>query len=355
MARALSLARRGVGDTDPNPRVGCVLVRAARIVGEGWHQRCGGAHAEVHALAAAGPAARGAVCYVTLEPCAHTGRTPPCTEALIAAGVARVVIAVGDPNPLVGGRGIQRLRAAGMAVTVGVLQHEAEILNAGFLQRMQQRRPRVRIKLATTLDGRTATAAGESQWITSPAARADVQRQRAQASAILTGVVTVLADDPRLTVRPPPQRIPLRVVADSQLRTPLAAALFQEAGPVLLVTTDQAPPAAEASLRARGAEVLRLPGDSGRVPLRLLLQGLAERGVNEVWTEAGPTLAGALVAQGLADEIVLYVAPKLLGLDGRGLFDLPAIRCLEEAIELRITEVRSIGPDLRITAEILRR
>ncbi|HET9121981.1 MAG TPA: bifunctional diaminohydroxyphosphoribosylaminopyrimidine deaminase/5-amino-6-(5-phosphoribosylamino)uracil reductase RibD, partial [Acidiferrobacteraceae bacterium] len=267
MARALELARRGRETTPPNPCVGCVLVRGDTVVGEGWHRRAGEPHAEVHALRAAGTGAAGATCYVTLEPCAHTGRTPPCADALIAAGVARVVVGMEDPNPLVQGAGMARLRAAGITVEQNVLQAEAEALNPGFLQRMRKRRPWVRVKLAATLDGRSATAQGESQWITSEPARVDVQQYRARASAILTGVATVLADNPRLNLRPPRERMPLRIVLDSSLRTPPGSALFGTPGAVLVVTTTMAPEGAERALVGAGAEILRLPAERGRVAL----------------------------------------------------------------------------------------
>ena len=350
MVRALQLARLGQNTADPNPRVGCVLVREGVVVGEGWHRRAGEAHAEVHALAAAGTRAQGATCYVTLEPCAHTGRTAPCADALVAAGVKRVVVGMEDPNPLVHGQGIARLRAAGIAVDTDVLRTEAEALNPGFLQRMRAHRPWVRVKLAGTLDGRSATAAGESQWITSAAARQDVQQNRARASAILTGVATVIADNPRLTVRPEPERIPLRIIVDSGLRTPPGSALFAHPGPVLIATTRAASAAAGQLLMDTGAELLRLPSDGTRVALPALLSALALRGVNEVWTEAGPTLAGALLAAGLADELVMYLAPRLLGDAGRGMFALPAIHRLGQALSLRMVDIRVVGSDLRITA-----
>jgi len=353
MARALRLARRGLYTTDPNPRVGCVLVREGRVVGEGWHERAGGPHAEVVALRQAGEAARGATCYVTLEPCSHHGRTPPCAEALVAAGVSRVVAAMTDPNPQVAGRGLARLRAAGIEVESGLMAETARELNLGFVARMTRVRPWVRVKLAASLDGRTALASGESQWITGVAARRDVQRWRAQASAILTGVGTVLADDPALTVRPAelgedPGRQPLRVVVDSRLRTPPAARLLRQAGPVLVATREDADPARCRALEAAGAEVLPLLADeTGRVALPALLAALAAREVNELHVEAGATLAGALVAQGLADELLLYQAPLLLGDEGRGLFRLPALSRLADAPAWTVLEVVAVGRDWR--------
>lgn len=348
MARALALAQRGLGTTDPNPQVGCVLTQDGEPVGEGWHEYAGGPHAEVNALAAAGGRAKGATCYVTLEPCAHTGRTPPCVDALIRAQVARVVVAMVDPNPLVSGQGIRRLREAGIQVDVGVLADAAAALNPGFVTRMREGRPFVRVKLAASLDGRSAMASGESRWITGEEARADVHRFRARASAILSGVGTVLRDDPLLTVRPAPKRRPLRVIADSHFRTPPSAALFREAGPVLVVGAH--PDACvQATLAEAGAETLALPPHAGRVPLGALLASLAARGVNEVWTECGATLAGALVQEGLVDEIVLYLAPMLLGDTGRGLFHLPGLTRLAEAQRLQILDIRPVGADWRIT------
>lgn len=348
MARALTLGARGRRTTDPNPRVGCVLVHGDHIVGEGWHEYAGGPHAEANALAAAGPRARGATCYVTLEPCSHTGRTPPCADALIRAQVARVVVAMIDPNPQVCGQGIQRLRDAGVQVDVGVLADAAGALNPGFIKRMREGRPFVRVKLAASLDGRSAMASGESRWITGEEARADVHRFRASASAILSGVGTVLRDDPLLTVRPAPTRRPLRVVADSRFRTPPSAALFRETGPVLVIGAY--PDArAQATLAEAGAETLALPPHDGRVPLTQLLTTLAGRGVNEIWTECGATLAGALMQEGLVDEIVLYLAPMLLGDTGRGLFHLPGLTRLADAQRLQITDIRPVGADWRVT------
>lgn len=358
MARALELARKGLYSTHPNPRVGCVIVRAGQIVGEGWHARAGEPHAEVHALRQAGDKARGAIAYVTLEPCSHHGRTPPCADALIAAGIVRVVAAMQDPNPQVSGNGLLRLMHAGVAVHSGVLEAEARALNAGFIKRMEQGLPFVRVKLAMSLDGRTAMASGESQWITGPAARAAVQRLRARASVVLTGADTVLADDARLTVRPEElglgaeltalavTRPPLRVLVDGRLRVPLTVPFFQ-AGPAMVATC------AAASARDRylddGHELLAVPGSSGHVDLRKLLIELAARGANEVLVEAGPRLAGAFTRLGLVDEYQLFVAPKLLGSNARPLLDLPLAR-MAEAPALKIVEMRAIGDDWRIIA-----
>ncbi|MEK8081066.1 bifunctional diaminohydroxyphosphoribosylaminopyrimidine deaminase/5-amino-6-(5-phosphoribosylamino)uracil reductase RibD [Pseudomonas sp. XK-1] len=358
MARALELARKGLYSTHPNPRVGCVIVRDGVIVGEGWHVRAGEPHAEVHALRQAGDQARGATAYVTLEPCSHHGRTPPCADALVAAGVARVVVAMQDPNPQVGGSGLLRLMQAGIAVQGGVLEAEARALNAGFIKRMEQGLPFVRVKLAMSLDGRTAMASGESQWITGPAARAAVQRLRARSSVVLTGADTVLTDAARLTVRPDElgldleqtalaaSRAPLRVLVDGRLRVPLDAAFFQ-AGAAMVATCA----AAEARDRYlnEGHELLALPSSSGQVDLQRLLAELAQRGANEVLVEAGPRLAGAFARLGLVDEYQLFVAPKFLGSSARPLLELPLER-MADAPALKIVEMRAVGDDWRIIA-----
>jgi diaminohydroxyphosphoribosylaminopyrimidine deaminase/5-amino-6-(5-phosphoribosylamino)uracil reductase len=360
MARALRLAERGLYTTDPNPRVGCLLVRNGAVIAEGWHRRAGGPHAERVALAAAGEAARGATAYVTLEPCCHHGRTPPCTEALVEAGVARVVAAMQDPNPLVAGKGLEALRARGVAVEVGVLEGQARALNPGFVKRMSQGRPYVRCKLAASLDGRTAMASGESKWISSEAARRDVHRLRARSSAILTGIATVLADDPSLTVRlqpaelpgmgqDEPVRQPLRAVADSRLRFPITARMLSLPGRTLIACSD-GDPAHRARLEAAGAGVRTLTGSGGRIDLASLLRRLADEEVNEVLVEAGPTLAGAFLGGGLADEVVLYLAPHLMGGGARGLFHLPGLERMRDRIGLEVTDVRMVGPDLRIRA-----
>jgi diaminohydroxyphosphoribosylaminopyrimidine deaminase/5-amino-6-(5-phosphoribosylamino)uracil reductase len=355
MQRALTLAARGLDTTDPNPRVGCVIAQRGRIIGEGWHERAGEAHAEVAALRAAGSQALGATVYVTLEPCCHHGRTPPCVEALSAARVARVVYAVADPNPLVNGQGAEALRAAGIAVEGGLLEREAAELNAGFIKRMRYGRPFVRVKLAMSLDGRTALANGESRWITGEEARTDVQRWRARSSAVLTGVGTVLADDPRLGVRlpveeaAPPRRQPLRVVLDPQLRTPVAARLFEGGGEVLILTTLAAPDDARAAeLTARGARLESLPAEAGRLALPAVLERLAELEMNEVLVEAGATLAGELLRQSLADELLLYVAPTLLGPGARALVALPELQELKDAVSFTLIETHPIGADLRL-------
>jgi diaminohydroxyphosphoribosylaminopyrimidine deaminase / 5-amino-6-(5-phosphoribosylamino)uracil reductase len=355
MQRALALAARGMETTDPNPRVGCVIARGERIVGEGWHERAGEAHAEVGALRAAGNHASGATVYVTLEPCAHHGRTAPCAMALTAARVGRVVYAVGDPNPQVNGRGAAALREAGITVESGLLEAEARELNAGFMKRMQQGRPFVRVKLAMSLDGRTALGNGQSQWITGDLAREDVHGWRARSSAILTGVGTVLADDPRLDVRLPaetaagPRRQPLRVVLDTSLRTPPAARLFSVGGEVLILTAlaglDETRAAA---LSARGARVESLPAADGFIDLAAVLDRLGELEVNELLVEAGGTLAGQLLRQQLADELLVYAAPRLLGPAARALVQLPELTDLAQAPGFAFVEATPVGEDLRM-------
>jgi len=355
MARALELARKGHYTTHPNPRVGCVIVSDGQIVGEGWHVRTGEPHAEVHALRAAGDKARGATAYVTLEPCSHHGRTPPCADALVNAGVSRVVAAMQDPNPSVAGRGMQRLAQAGISIESGVLEGEARKLNQGFLKRMEHGLPFVRVKLAMSLDGRTAMESGESQWITGPAARSAVQRLRAEASVVLTGADTVLADNARLTVRADElgldaeqtaqvmSRLPLRVLIDGRLRVPLDAPFFK-AGPALVATC-----MAIEEQYANGPECLIVAGSDGQVDLRKLLVELAARGVNDVLVEAGPRLAGAFAQQGLVDEFQIFIAGKFLGSSARPLLDWPLAQ-MKDAPELKITEIRAVGDDWRVTA-----
>ena len=352
MARALRLARRGLFTTHPNPRVGCVIVQGENIVGEGWHEVAGGPHAEVMALQAAGDQARGATAYVTLEPCCHQGRTAPCSRALIDAGVARVVVAMADPNPLVAGQGLAELTQAGIQVEQGLLQAEAEDLNRGFISRMQRQRPWVTLKLAMSLDGRTAAADGSSQWITGEQARADGHRLRARAGAVLTGIGTVLADDPRLNVRledAANEAAPRRFVLDSQLRMPVTAKMLRLAGQTTVLTLFEKPKEAQALVDA-GAEVAVMPGHNNQINLPACLQWLAAQEVNEVLVEAGATLSGAFIAQGLVDELVIYVAPTLLGDTGRGLLALPGLNSIDQQIGLEIIEQRAVGRDWRITA-----
>ncbi|MHB1232993.1 MAG: bifunctional diaminohydroxyphosphoribosylaminopyrimidine deaminase/5-amino-6-(5-phosphoribosylamino)uracil reductase RibD [Burkholderiales bacterium] len=351
MAQALRLAQQGLFSTRPNPRVGCVIVRDEHAVGEGWHQRAGTPHAEVHALQQAGAQARGATVYVTLEPCAHHGRTPPCADALIDAGVARVVAAMRDPNPQVAGRGLARLQSAGIAAECGLMEEAARELNLGFVSRMTRARPWVRLKAAASLDGKTALNNGVSQWITGPAARADVQQWRARSCAILTGVGTVLADDPQMNVREIAiPRQPLRVVVDSQLRAPLGAKIIAGGGVIIASALDDR--AKIQALRQAGAEVVVLPGSDGRIDLARLMTLLAEREVNELMVEAGATLNGALLAAGLVDELVLYLAPMLLGDAARGLFALPALSRMDERKNLALRDVRQVGTDMRVIARV---
>ncbi len=360
MARAIRLAVLGLYTAAPNPCVGCVLVRDGEVVGEGWHQRAGGPHAERLALAMAGDRARGATAFVSLEPCCHQGKTPPCTDGLIEAGVTRVVAAMRDPNPLVAGAGLARLRAQGITAEVGLLEEEARRLNLGFIKRMEQGLPFVRCKLAASLDGRTAMASGESQWITSEAARRDVQFLRARSGAILTGVGTLLADDPALNVRLAARELPgvgpdnqvhqpVRVVVDSRLRTPPTARLLALPGASLIACL--APESGRAArLEAAGAQVLVTPKGLGGVDLGFLLRYLARQEINEVLIEAGATLAGAALQAGLVDEWVLYLAPHLMGDAGRGLCHLPGLELMRDRLPLVIQEVRMVGPDLRLTA-----
>lgn len=353
MARALILARRGLYTTDPNPRVGCVLVKDNTIVGEGWHMRTGEAHAEVIALDAAGARAYGATAYITLEPCCHYGRTPPCTKAMLEAGITRAVVAMEDPNPQVAGKGMAQLRAAGVQVEHGIMEAEAAGLNPGYILRMSKRRPFVRCKLAMSLDGRTAMASGESQWITGAAARQDVQHWRGRASAIMTSAATVLADDPRLNVRLPqiPVRQPLRVILDPELVTPVSARILQLEGDVLIFTgvtdSDRHKP-----LQALGShiQIQTLPARDGSLDLHAALQWLADQEINEVHLEVGATLAGAVLQAGLMDELLLYVAPLLLGDEARGLVHLPGLTRLAERVRLEIVDVRALGRDWRIQA-----
>jgi diaminohydroxyphosphoribosylaminopyrimidine deaminase/5-amino-6-(5-phosphoribosylamino)uracil reductase len=358
MAHALRLAERGLYTTHPNPRVGCVVAQGDVVVGAGWHQRAGQPHAEVFALRAAGTRARGATAYVTLEPCSHFGRTPPCADALIEAGIARVVAACDDPNPLVAGAGLQRLRDAGIAVESGLLHVAARELNRGFFSRIERQRPWLRVKLAMSLDGRTALADGASKWITGVAARADVQHWRARSSAILTGIGTVVADDPRLTVRAlapesssGPRREgtgyvpPVRVVLDRELRTPRGAQVLDGSAPTLVVHGDGTRAQDD---RFASVELATTPLHDGHLDLAATLTLLAGRGVNELQVEAGPTLCGALFALGLVDELLLYVAPALLGDQARPLLILPGVDTIAAGRRLRIVDERRIGEDQRL-------
>ncbi len=348
MARALQLAARGLYTTSPNPRVGCVIVKDGKIIGEGWHQKAGEPHAEIHALMEAGMAAQGATAYVSLEPCSHHGRTPPCADALIGAGVARVIAAAEDPNPKVSGQGLARIKAAGITTASGLMEQEARELNAGFFKRMVLGHPLLRIKTASSLDGRTALSSGESKWITGEAARADVHKLRARSCAILTGVETVLADNPKMNVRGVDTvRQPIKVIVDSSLRTPPDAEILKGAKTLIACAAPDAKKAA--ALEAAGAEILCLPGADGKVDLSALLSRLAQKGMNEVMTEAGPRLNGALIAAGLADEWVQYVAPCLLGSAARPLFELDEPASMQARLNWKLHDQRMLGADLRLT------
>ncbi|HHH43440.1 MAG TPA: bifunctional diaminohydroxyphosphoribosylaminopyrimidine deaminase/5-amino-6-(5-phosphoribosylamino)uracil reductase RibD [Gammaproteobacteria bacterium] len=356
MAHAIRLAARGIYTTHPNPNVGCVIVNGGAVVGSGWHRQAGGPHAEVFALQDAGASARGAEVFLTLEPCSHQGRTPPCADALVEAGVQRVVVAMQDPNPLVAGKGLERLRAAGIAVETGLLETQARALNPGFVTRMQQARPWLRLKLAGSLDGRTAMASGESRWITADAARRDVQRLRARSSAIVTGIGTVLADDPSMNVRleaaelygVEPVRQPLRVVLDTQLRMPAQARMLSLPGTTLVMTgvTDTV---RWQALQQAGAEVVAVETGAGRLRPEAVVKRLAGREVNEVLLECGPTLAGAFLRAGLVDELVVYLAPHIMGDAARGLFHLPGLEKMQDRIGLEWLDVRQVGDALRLT------
>ncbi len=349
MSLALRLAERGLYTTDPNPRVGCVIVRDDVVVGQGWHRAAGEPHAEIHALQQAGDKARGASVYVTLEPCSHHGRTPPCAEALINAGVARVVVAMQDPSPKVAGQGIDLLKSGSIGVGVGLLQPQAEALNPGFVSRFNRGRPYVRCKLAMSLDGRTAMASGESKWITSESARADVQKLRASSSVILTGIGTVLADDPRMNARLDCEvKQPDRVVLDTNLRMSAKARMIAQPGITWLAHHCQDQDK-QAVLEQSGARMLTLASKEDRIDLHALLSALHDLEYNEVLVEAGPTLSGAFLQAGLIDELIVYLAPHLMGHGGRALLHLPGIESMQQRIALRMTDVRHVGDDLRLT------
>lgn len=356
MQQALELAHISVGLSEPNPRVGCVITKGDRVLGVGHTQRAGEAHAEVAALrdaAARREDVRGATVWVTLEPCSHHGRTPPCCDALVAAGVAKVVASVQDPNALVAGQGFEKLRAAGIVVETGAGEHETRELNIGFFSRMQRKRPWVRMKIAASLDGKTALENGASQWITSEEARRDGHAWRARASAVLTGIGTVLEDNPRLDVRlvPVPKQ-PFAVIVDSKLETPLDAAMFVEGRP-LVVYTALADPSRRTLLEGRGATVVAMPGPGGKVDLAAMLRDLAAREVNELHVEAGHKLNGSLLREGLVDELLIYMAPKLLGL-GRDMANLGPFTELAQGLPLHVQDVSRIGPDIRVLARTVR-
>lgn len=349
MQRALELAARGRFSTAPNPMVGCVIVQQGEIVGEGFHQRAGEAHAEVHALAQAGKRAAGATAYVTLEPCSHFGRTPPCADALIKARLAKVVIAMQDPNPLVAGEGVAKLQAAGISVEVGVLEAQARALNVGFIARMQRQRPWLRVKMAASLDGKTALANGLSQWVTSVEARTDVHRWRALSGAVLSTAATVIADQARLTARHPETQLqPVRVIIDSQGLLTGQEALFLEPTPIIIVHAPDTPNHFIAPEQVQFIEIPRTA--TGGIDLAMLLEKLAQMQVNSIWTECGSSLAGALIAEQLVDELVVYLAPKLIGHSGHSLVQLPALATMEQVPTLTFKDVRQVGKDLRIIA-----
>lgn len=361
MAQAITLAKKGWYSTQPNPRVGCVLVRDEAIIARGWHQFAGQGHAEVNALAQLTDKTRaqGATAYVTLEPCSHFGQTPPCSNALIDAGVARVVIAMVDPNPLVSGNGVQRLREHGIVVKTGILEDAARALNPGFIQRMLQQRPKVRCKMAMSLDGRTAMASGESKWITAAAAREDVQRLRAESSVIFTGIGTVLADDPSMNVRADKYalngilRQPDRFIVDSRLRMPLQAKMLDLPGTTHIVTVqacDFESQQKQQALLARGASVHTLDADKS-ISLTSVMSLMAELQYNDVLLEAGATLTGAMLQAELVDELIIYMAPHLMGSEARGLFNLPGLDSMAQRINLNIQDIRAVGRDFRILAK----
>jgi diaminohydroxyphosphoribosylaminopyrimidine deaminase/5-amino-6-(5-phosphoribosylamino)uracil reductase len=355
MTRALRLAERGLYTTMPNPRVGCVIAKDGKVVGEGAHRRAGEPHAEVLALRMAGAAAHGADVYITLEPCSHHGRTPPCADALIRAGAARVVAAMQDPNPQVAGSGLANLAASGIETACGLMESQARALNPGFIFRMTHSRPFVRSKMAASLDGKTALANGASQWITGEAARRDVQHWRARSCAIMTGVSTVIADDPLMTVRLPELveikqgRQPLRVVLDSRLKIPVQAKILQDSNVLIAYAAD--PDARSERLRQAGAELLQLPDANGRICLESLMQALAQREVNEVLVEAGSGLNGALLDLNLIDELLMYYAPLLLGDAAKGMFSMAALTEMRQRKPLEILDIRQVGRDIRVRAK----
>lgn len=365
MAMAINLAKKGWYTTHPNPRVGCILVRNQQILSKGWHEYAGQGHAEVNALAnlKKGGHAQGATAYVTLEPCSHYGKTPPCSDALIEAGIKRVVIGMVDPNPLVAGDGVKRLKDNGIEVKTGVLESEAKALNPGFIQRMVSQRPKIRCKMAMSLDGRTAMASGESKWITSVEAREDVQRLRAESSAILTGIGTVLADDPSMNIRSETfasiVRQPERIILDSQLRVPVTAKMFTLDGQIVICTAHSSREQTEKvrALESQGASLHYLDSEQldGRQQLSLteLKAFMVQRQYNDVLLEAGSVLTGSMLKVGLVDELIVYMAPHLMGSEARGLFHLPGLNRMSDRINLDIQDIRAVGKDFRITASVI--
>jgi len=352
MSRALYIAKKGIYTTAPNPNVGCVIVKEGEVVGEGWHEKAGEAHAEINALKQAGTKAEGATAYVTLEPCCHQGKTPPCTDALIKAKVKRVVAAMIDPHLKVAGQGLKQLELAGIFVEHGLLEEQAKTLNLGFIKRMQKHLPYVRCKLAMSLDGRTAMDSGESKWITSSAAREDVQHLRAMSNAILTGVGTVLADDPSMTVRlDGVTNQPLRVVVDTNLSMPTNAKMLKEKGKTVLMTCSADASVADA-LKDAGADIHMMPYCNTSVDLKSVLQQLSDMNINDVLLETGATLSGAMLQAGLIDELIIYMAPVLMGNEARGLFSLTGMDVMQDKIELDIIDQRFVGQDMRFTAKV---
>jgi diaminohydroxyphosphoribosylaminopyrimidine deaminase / 5-amino-6-(5-phosphoribosylamino)uracil reductase len=349
MTRALQLAEQGLFTTRPNPRVGCVIVKDGKIIGEGAHLKAGEPHAEVFAIQQAGAAAKGATLYVTLEPCSHTGRTPPCSQAVVNAGISKVIAAMQDPNPQVAGSGLAHLQAHGIETASGLMQAQAIELNPGFISRMTRQKPFVRCKIAASLDGKTALSNGVSQWISSEPARLDVQYWRASSCAILTGIGTVLADNPSMTVRDIAiNHQPLKVIVDSQLQTPINSKILQGGNVLIAFASDAQNKSAE--LFKAGAELLCIPNVDGKVCLNTLLSHLAAREINEVLCEAGEGLNGALLAQNLIDELLIYYAPKLMGSAAKNMFDMPALTAMHQSIDLQILDMRQIGVDIRLRA-----
>lgn len=352
MSYALRLAEKGLYSTTPNPRVGCVLTLHDRIIGSGWHEKAGQPHAEINALASASEAARGATAYITLEPCSHYGRTPPCVNALIDAGITKAIIAMEDPNPMVSGRGCALLEQAGVTVQTGLLQAQAQALNTGFMTRMMHKKPWIRLKTAASLDGKTALNNGISQWITGEAARHDGHRWRARSCAIITGIGTVKSDNPQLSVRHvETARQPKKIIVDSHLTIPLDAKLLQGGGEVLIFAAHDEDVEKKEMLDRMGVQVIVIPNGNGAVDLRKMMTVLADMEINEVLIEAGCELNGALIEAELVDEMIFYLAPHLLGDDARGMIKLPELTCLEQKKELKIQDVRMIGQDIRIIAK----
>jgi diaminohydroxyphosphoribosylaminopyrimidine deaminase/5-amino-6-(5-phosphoribosylamino)uracil reductase len=352
MSQALQLAEKGLYSTSPNPRVGCVIVRDSKIVGSGWHVKTGQPHAEINALNIAGGAAQGATAYVTLEPCSHYGRTHPCAEALIRAKVAKVIIAMQDPNPLVAGKGTSLLKQSGINVQIGLMGEWAKDLNVGFVSRMTNNRPWVRMKIAASLDGKTALNNGVSQWITGEAARHDGHRLRARSCAVLTGIGTVLEDDPQLSVRfIETPRQPLRIIIDSRLKIPTTARVLRGGGELIFTTTDNKERIS--ALKEVGAHPIILPNEKGKIDLAGLMQILADFEINELLVEAGNRLSGAFIREGLVDELIIYLAPHLIGNRAMGMLQLPELTDLSEKYNLKIKDLRMVGKDIRIMSRFL--